>query len=142
MQNTIKPKSVDEYYKLFPKEIHPMISEMRNIIQKAAPKAKEIISYNMPAYKQHGVLVYFAAYKNHIGFYPTSSGVRVFADELKAYKTSKGAIQFPINEKLPVKLIQKIVRFRVNEDKEKFERKILLKVNFSKNKKPSSVKKS
>lgn len=135
MQNNIKSKNVDDYIKLFPKEVHPALKKMRSIIQSVVPKAEEIISYNMPAYKQHSVLVYFAAYKNHIGLYPTSSGVRVFANYLKAYKTSKGAIQFPIDKPLPVLLIKKIVKFRMLEDKERAEAKELLK-----NKK-SSIKK-
>ncbi len=119
MQNNIKSKNVDEYIKLFPKDIHLVLQKIRTIIISVVPNAEEIISYNMPAYKQHGVLVYFAAYKNHIGFYPTSSGVRVFADYLKNYKTSKGAIQFPIDKPLPATLIKKIVRFRMIEDKER-----------------------
>lgn len=88
-------------------------------IKNAAPQAREIISYNIPAYRLDGMLVYFAAYKNHIGFYPTSSGVREFKSQLSKYRVSKGAIQFPINEVLPVSLIKKIVKFRVKENREK-----------------------
>lgn len=96
-------------------EIQVLLGEMREIIRKAAPKAVETISYNMPAFKQGKILVYYAANKSHIGFYPTPQPIKVFADELKKYKTSKGAIQFPIDEKLPAVLIRKIVRFRVGE---------------------------
>lgn len=139
MQNTIRSKNVDDYIKLFPKEIHPSLQKIRSVIKSVVPKAEEIISYNMPAYKQHGVLVYFAAYKNHIGFYPTSSGVRVFADYLKDYKTSKGAIQFQIDKPLPVTLIKKIVKFRMIEDKKRAMAKELLKNK--KSIKKSSIKK-
>lgn len=74
----------------------------------------------MPAYKLHGALVYFAAYKNHIGLYPTGSGIHAFRDEISNYKNSKGTVQFPMDQPLPLKLIEKIVRFRVKENKEKF----------------------
>lgn len=136
MQNTIRSKNVDDYIKLFPEEIHAVLEKMRSIIKSVAPKAEEIISYNMPAYKQHGVLVYFAAYKNHIGLYPTSSGVRVFAQNLKSYKTSKGAIQFPIDQPLPIALIKKIVRFRMIEDKERAMAKEQMKTSKAKTKSP------
>lgn len=96
-----------------------MLEQMRNIISKAAPAAEEIISYAMPAYRLHGNLVYFAAYKNHLGFYPSSSGVKTFEKELAGYKCSKGAIQFPLDKPLPVKLITRIVKFRVKENTEK-----------------------
>lgn len=93
-----------------------MLESIRKAIQQAAPAATECISYNMPAYRQHGVLVYFAGYKNHIGFYPTSSPIKIFAEELKAYKTSKGAIQFPLNKPIPAALVKKIVKYRMEED--------------------------
>ena len=89
---------------------------MRSLILKIAPKAEEIISYGMPAYKYHGILVYFAAYKNHIGFYPTSSGIKAFENELTSYKHAKGSIQFPHDKPLPDKLIEKIVQFRLKEN--------------------------
>lgn len=111
--------TVDEYISTFPEEVKKSLVSMRAIIQKAAPDAKEIISYNMPAYKVNGVLVYFAGNKHHIGFYPTASGVRKFEKELEEYATSKGAIRFPMDKKLPVKLITQIVRFRQAEDEAK-----------------------
>jgi len=121
--DSIKPNNIDEYIASFPKEIQQLLEQVRITIKKAAPKAKEVISYSMPAFKSNGVLVYFAAYKNHIGFYPTSSGIKAFKDEISVYKNSKGAIQFPLNEKLPIGLITRIVKFRSKEDLEKSKSK-------------------
>ncbi|HSC54615.1 MAG TPA: DUF1801 domain-containing protein [Phnomibacter sp.] len=109
-------QTVDEYIDTFSGEQRTMLESIRKAIQQAAPAATECISYNMPAYRQHGVLVYFAGYKNHIGFYPTSSPIKIFAEELKAYKTSKGAIQFPLNKPIPAALVKKIVKYRMEED--------------------------
>jgi uncharacterized protein YdhG (YjbR/CyaY superfamily) len=92
---------------------------LRKTIKEAAPQAEELISYNIPAFKQNGVLVYYAAYKNHIGFYPTSSPMKVFKKELANYKTSKGAIQFPIEKAIPKTLVSRIVKYRVKENLEK-----------------------
>lgn len=114
----VKPTSVEEYITSFPAETEKVLQELRTIIKSAAPRAAEVISYHMPAYKQNGVLVYFAACKHHIGFYPTSSPINVFKEELKNYKTSKGAIQFPYDQPLPKNLITQIVEFRVKEDTE------------------------
>ena len=111
--------NVDEYMLQFQTEIQLLLHTMRSTIQKAAPKAEESISYGMPAYKLGGPLVYFAGYAKHIGFYPTPSGIANFKKELAPYPTSKGAIQFPIDKKLPVGLITKIVKFRVIENLEK-----------------------
>lgn len=108
--------NIDEYIAGFPEDTRKILEEVRATIQKAVPKATEVISYQMPAFKLNGVLVYFAAYKNHIGFYPTSSPIKFFSEELKAFKTSKGAIQFPIDKPMPLKLISRIVKFRVSED--------------------------
>lgn len=119
MKSNSSFKTVDEYIQLHPKEIQELLYILRQTIQKAAPDAEESISYNMPAYKQLGPLVYFAGYKNHIGFYPTNSGVTEFKMEIKKYTTSKGAIQFPLDEPLPVKLITQIVKFRLAENKQK-----------------------
>jgi uncharacterized protein YdhG (YjbR/CyaY superfamily) len=107
---------VDTYIQSFPAAQQQLLQTLRKHIQQAAPKATECISYNIPAYRQHGVLVYFAAYKNHIGFYPTSSPMKVFADELLPYKTSKGAIQFPLDKPIPATLVKKIVKYRMEED--------------------------
>ena len=114
--------NTDEYISSFP-ELSDKLEQMRAIIKQAAPNAKEVISYNMPAIRQHGILVYYAANKNHIGLYPTASGISVFQEELSDYKTSKGAIQFPHNKPLPVNLIKRIVKYRAQEDREKAEAK-------------------
>ncbi|MFY7965907.1 MAG: iron chaperone [Chitinophagaceae bacterium] len=119
---TIAYENVDIYIASFPKEVAIMLEQLRTIIKDIAPNAKEIISYNMPAYKLNKVLVYFAGYKHHIGFYPSSSGVANFEKELIAYKTSKGAIQFPLDKALPLELITKIVLFRLKEDAMKIKK--------------------
>ncbi|MFY7840234.1 MAG: iron chaperone [Lacibacter sp.] len=111
--------TIDAYLADFPVGTQALLQQMRSTIAKAAPKAEEAISYGMPTFKLEGNLVHFAGYKNHIGFYPAPSGIDAFADELKKYKTSKGAIQFPVDEKLPLALVTKIVKFRVKENMEK-----------------------
>ena len=88
---------------------------MRQTIRKAAPQATETISYSMPAFRLHGILVWFAAHTKHIGFYPGASGIRAFAQELSAYKSAKGSVQFPFDEPLPLALIARIVKYRVAE---------------------------
>jgi len=111
--------TVGEYFSTFSGKTRYLLDELRETIREAAPEAKEVISYNMPAFKQKGVLVYFAAYEHHIGFYPTSSPIRVFKKDLTKFKTSKGAIQFPIEGKIPKGLVKKIVKYRVIEDLKK-----------------------
>jgi uncharacterized protein YdhG (YjbR/CyaY superfamily) len=113
------PRNTDEYIAGFPENIQEMLNELRSAIRKAAPEAEETISYRMPAYRLNGVLVYFAAQKNHIGFYPTSSGVNAFREVLSAYKISKGAIQFPLDKPMPLKLVSTIVKFRVKENSDR-----------------------
>lgn len=113
-----KFSSIDEYHSLLPKSTKDKLQNLRQLILQNAPEVKEEISYNMPAFRQNKVLVYYAAYKNHIGFYPTSSPIKVFKNELKKFKTSKGAVQFPIDKPLPAALIKKIVKYRVKEDLE------------------------
>ena len=114
-----KFQSVDKYIATFPTGTQKLLSELRATIKQAAPKAEEVISYNMPAFKQNRVLVYYAGYAKHIGFYPTSSPMKVFKKELEDYKTSKGAIQFPIDKAIPKTLVKNIVKFRMKEDAEK-----------------------
>jgi uncharacterized protein YdhG (YjbR/CyaY superfamily) len=116
----IKFTDIDEYHAAFP-EVSEKLDALRRMIGEAAPTATETISYNMPAFRQHGVLVYYAAYQNHIGFYPTSRPIEVFRDALSEYKTSKGAIQFPLTKPIPEALVKKIVAFRVSEDAAKHE---------------------
>ena len=110
-----KITDINEYIAGFPDLIRQQLIQLRSTIKNAATGAKEVISYNMPAYKLKGVLVYFAGCKNHIGFYPGSSPIMEFKDDLKTYTTTKGAIHFPIDQRLPVKLITKIVKFRIKE---------------------------
>jgi uncharacterized protein YdhG (YjbR/CyaY superfamily) len=119
--NVAAPKNIDEYIATFPATIQALLEVLKATIKSAAPAAVEVISYQMPAYKLFGMLVYFAAYKHHIGFYPGASGVVAFAEDLKDYKTSKGSVQFPLNKTLPIDLITKIVQFRVTENTQKAE---------------------
>lgn len=121
-----KPTTVKGYIATHPTTVQDLLNQMRSIIKTEAPDAEETLSYGMPAYKWHGVLVYFAAFKNHIGFYATPNGNVKFQKQLSAYKTGKGSIQFPIDKPLPSKLIADIVKFRVSEN--------LQKVNASKRK--------
>lgn len=115
----IEFKDVDAYIALQPENVRVMLEQFRQTIKEAAPDAEEVISYQMPAYKYKGILVYFAAYKNHIGFYPTGSSIVAFKDAISAYKSSKGAIQFRLDTPLPLGLISDIVKFRVSENEAK-----------------------
>lgn len=127
-----KPKDVEEYISWFPEETQRKMEQMRATIKKAAPDAAEIISYSMPAYQLNGILVYFAAYANHIGFYPTGMGMAKFIDELTMFKTSKGTVQFPLHKELPIELITKIVAFRVAENQEKAKKSVKKKIEILK----------
>ncbi len=111
-----KLKDITEYIAGYPDEIQVLLNLMRETISEAAPKAKEKISYGVPTFFQNGNLVHFAMCKNHIGFYPAPSGIIAFQEELSIYKTSKGAIQFPVDKPLPLALISQIVKFRVAEN--------------------------
>lgn len=111
------PVTIDEYIAQFSPEIQEILQSLRKLIREAAPEAGEKISYQMPTFTLNGNLVHFAAFKNHIGFYPAPSGVEAFQEKLMDYKTSKGAIQFPIDKPLPFDLIREIVTFRVSENK-------------------------
>ncbi|MDD4923212.1 MAG: DUF1801 domain-containing protein [Dehalococcoidales bacterium] len=110
-----KYATIDEYIASFPANIQSILQQMRQTIHEAAPEAMEAISYQMPTFKLNGNLVHFAAFKNHIGFYPTPSGIEKFKTELSQYKWSKGAVQFPLDKPLPFDLVKKIVAFRVQE---------------------------
>lgn len=107
---------INNYIEKFPIEVQKKLQELRKVIRENAPGAVEKISYGMPTFYLKGNLVHFAAYSGHIGFYPAPSGIEAFKDELSEYKTSKGAIQFPIDKDLPIDLIIKIVQFRVGEN--------------------------
>jgi uncharacterized protein YdhG (YjbR/CyaY superfamily) len=117
------PATVDTYIAACPPEVRKVVRKLRAVIRKAAPGAEERISYGMPAFFQGRVLVYFAAWKNHIGFYPTGSGIAAFERELKGYVHAKGSIQFPLDEPVPYDLVTKIVRFRVRVVKQKSAKK-------------------
>jgi uncharacterized protein YdhG (YjbR/CyaY superfamily) len=113
-------KTTDEYISYFPKTVQIKLNKIRGAIKEVVPpEAQEKISYSMPTFYLNGNLVHFAAFKDHLSFFPTSSGVEKFKNELTKYKTSKGTIQFSLNEELPIKLIKKIVKFRVKEAFEK-----------------------
>ena len=113
------PTTMDEYIDQFPPEVQALLQQVRATIQNAAPEAREAISYQMPAFKLEGDLVYFAAFPKHIGFYAIPSAHAAFKDELSAYKTGSGSVQFPLNKPLPFDLIEKMVRFRVRENLER-----------------------
>jgi len=112
-------KTIDEYIKTFPAEVQSILQKMRQIIREAAPEATEVINYRMPTFKVNGNLVHFAAHKNHIGFYPTPSGIEAFKEELTQYEWAKGSVQFPLNKPIPFDLVKKIVIFRVQEVSQK-----------------------
>jgi uncharacterized protein YdhG (YjbR/CyaY superfamily) len=119
MKNYKDINTIDDYIVLFPLEIQNILKKIRVNIQQAAPEATEAIRYSMPTFRLHGNMVHFAVHKNHIGFYPAPSGITNFVEDLKAYNTSKGAIQFHLSKPIPYDLIHKIVRFRVAEQNAK-----------------------
>jgi len=113
---SVRYHSVDEYIAGFPPEVQIILEQIRAVIKKAAPGAIERISYQMPTYTLKGNVVHFAAYKRHIGFYPTPSGIQAFQADLAGYEQSKGAVRFPLDLPMPLDLIEQIVRYRVAED--------------------------
>ena len=110
------PKTIDEYIAGFPPDVQAILQKIRLTIRKAAPGAEETIKYQMPTFMLNGNLVYFAGFKNHVGFYPIPTGIEKFKKELAAYKQGKGSIQFPLDQPIPYGLISKIVKFRVKEN--------------------------
>ena len=117
--NRKAPKTIDEYIAGFPKDVQQILEKIRKTIHEAAPAAEEAISYQMPSFKLKGNLVYFAAFKKHIGFYPIPSGIEQFKVELSVYKQGKGSVQFPLDKPIPYDLINRIVKFRVGENLKK-----------------------
>ncbi len=111
-----QPTTVDEYISRFPDDVQQILIKIRATIRESAPGAEEKISYQIPGFHLNGILVWFAAHKHHIGFYPTGSGIEAFEGELSGYKRSRGAAQFPLDKPIPYELIGKIVRFRVAEN--------------------------
>jgi uncharacterized protein YdhG (YjbR/CyaY superfamily) len=114
-----KPANIDAYISGFPEEKQILLQQIRETIRKVAPQAEEVISYGMPAFKQNGMLVWFAAFKNHIGFYPFPTGIEAFKEELSAYKGTKGSIHFPLDKPLPLELISYMVTYRLSENLQK-----------------------
>jgi len=116
MKKGVIPSTIDEYIAGFPTGTQALLQQVRTTIKKAAPKAEEAIKYAMPTFVLSGNLVHFAAFKNHIGFYPAPTGIEEFQDALAGYKTGKGSVQFPIDQPMPLKLIEKIVKRRVRQN--------------------------
>jgi uncharacterized protein YdhG (YjbR/CyaY superfamily) len=116
-------KTIDEYIKTFPGDIQKILKQIRQTIKEAAPGAEETINYQIPTFKFNGNLVHFAAFKNHIGFYPAPSGLKAFKKEISSYKSSKGSVQFPLDKPIPLSLIKKIVTYRVKENLEKVNKR-------------------
>lgn len=117
------PKNFDDYLGGFPKDAQQRLQKMRLTIKKAAPQAKEKISYGIPAFTLNGMLVWFAAFKNHVGFYPRTSAIAAFKKKLSAYKGAKGSVQFPFDKPLPLGLVSRMVKFRVKENMSKAKKK-------------------
>lgn len=114
-----RPATIDEYIAGFPEELQQRLQQIREAIRQAAPQAVEKISYQMPTFYLNGNLVHFAAFKNHIGFYPTPTGIEAFQVELAAFKHSKGAVQFPHDQPLPLELVRRVVAYRVAQNSNK-----------------------
>jgi len=113
------PQDIDDYISRYPAEVQQLLQKMRQTITKAAPKAEEKISYGIPALRLEGMLVWFAAFKNHIGFYPGAGAIKIFKEELSSYKAAKGSVQFPFDQPLPLALVSRMVKFRVKQNVEK-----------------------
>lgn len=118
--------SIDQYISEAPREVQERLNKLRDVIKSEVPDAEERIAYAMPTFSQNGNLVHFAYFKNHIGFFPAPSGIENFKDELAKYKTSKGTVQFPLNEEIPMDLVREIVRFRLKENLAKVSKKKLV----------------
>jgi uncharacterized protein YdhG (YjbR/CyaY superfamily) len=116
MAKSQKPKDIDDYISKFPDDVQAILQKVRETIRHAAPKAKETISYMMPAFRQHGILVYFAAWKKHIGIYPPISGYKALEKAIARYAGPKGNLQFPLDAPMPFDLIERIVNLRVKQD--------------------------
>lgn len=120
---TTKVESVEQYIKSFPAATQKLLKQLRSTVQKTVPAAAEVISYNMPAYNYQGMLLYYAAYEKHIGFYPMPSAITKFKKEFSGYKSAKGSVQFPLDEPLPLELIEEVLKFRAKENEKAVELK-------------------
>ena len=109
-------KTIEEYIASFPQNVQTTLQQIRQVIKEAAPQAQEVISYGMPAFKQNHILVWFAAFRNHIGFFPKVTAMEAFKEKLSNYQTSKGTIRFPLDKPIPIELVKEIVKFRLKED--------------------------
>lgn len=123
-ESKVQFTNIDEYIALFPEEIKEILTNIRNIIKENAPEASEKISYQMPTFFLDGNLIHFAAFKNHIGLYPTPTGIDAFKEELSKYKGAKGSVQFPLDQPIPYDLIKRIVIYRVSENTKNAEAKL------------------
>ena len=123
MSKFLERNAIDEYISRFPAEVQAILEDVRTTIRRAAPLAQEVISYQMPAFRQDGILVYFAAWKNHIGFYPPISGDEALEKAVAQYAGPKGNLQFPLDKPIPFHLITRIVKLRVKQNNEKAEAK-------------------
>jgi uncharacterized protein YdhG (YjbR/CyaY superfamily) len=123
MANVQKPTDIDGYVSQFPADVRAVLRDVREAIRRAAPEAEETISYQMPAFRQHGILVYFAAWKTHIGLYPPISGDKAVEKAIALYAGPKGNLQFPLDEPMPLALIERVVKLRVKQHTEKAEAK-------------------
>ena len=117
------PRTIDEYIAGFPPDVRQVLEQVRATIRKAAPEAEETIKYQMPSFTLNGNLVFFAAFKSHIGFYPIPTGIEEFKEELSGYRQGKGSVQFPLDKPIPYELIGRITEFRVKENLEKAQAK-------------------
>jgi uncharacterized protein YdhG (YjbR/CyaY superfamily) len=124
--DSVKVQTVEDYIRTYPAEVKKVLTNLREIIKKAAPNAEEVISYNMPAFRLEGMLVWYAGYKHHVGFYPKPSAIEAFKEHLSAYKLSKGTVQFTLDKPLPVRLIMQMVKYRIKENVEKAELKLVM----------------
>ncbi|MCS6951800.1 MAG: DUF1801 domain-containing protein [Bryobacteraceae bacterium] len=116
MTKSLRPTSIDEYISTAPARVRPILAEIRRVVRAAAPEAEEVISYRMPAFKQHGILLYFAGFKNHIGLYPPVSGEPKLEEALKPYAGPKGNLKFPLDRPIPYALIRRIVKLRLAQN--------------------------
>ncbi|MBX3442220.1 MAG: DUF1801 domain-containing protein [Planctomyces sp.] len=123
MAKSTPPADMDAYIARFPADVQAVLQQVRQTIRAAAPDAREVISYQMPAFRQHGILVFFAAWKNHIGLYPPISGDKALEKAIARYAGPKGNLQFPLDEPMPLGLIRKIVQLRVKQDQAKADAK-------------------
>jgi len=119
VQKKVGPTTVDEYIAQFPEDVQVILQKIRGVIKEAAPQSVERISYQMPGFFQNGMLVWFGGHQSHIGFYPTGEGIEAFKDGLSGFKTSKGAVQFPLDQPIPYDIIRKIVIYRVEKNQGK-----------------------